>query len=276
MKTLHSTLRWTVYFTAVLILNFPVLATLVTSLKTDAEITSNPSLWINKPTLVNYQAIFDMADRFDILHFLWNSAVASLIGAGLSILLAFPAAYAMVRFGTARSWLSPLVVNLRAIPLIIFAIPIYLLFQKVSLLDTRIGLGLILCLVNVPLVLVLLATAIADLPLEVEESARVDGANTYWLLLYIVAPMSLNVIAASSVLAFIYAWNEFLFGLMLTTTDATPISVGASFFFAASGGGVRWGVAAAVMILATLPPLLLGLFMYRQIGKSMTAGAVKG
>jgi multiple sugar transport system permease protein len=277
MKNIFSkALRWTVYLVAVFALNFPVIATLVTSLKSDAEIMSNPSLWINEPTLVNFAAIFDMADRFDILHFLWNSAISSAIGSVLSIMLAFPAAYAMVRFGTARHWLLPLVVNLRAIPLIIFAIPIYLMYQQVSLLDTRFGLALILCLVNVPLVLVLLATAMADLPIEVEESARVDGANTFWLLIYIVAPMSLNVIAASSVLAFIYAWNEFLFGLMLTTSNATPISVGASFFFAASGGGVRWGVAAAVMMLATLPPLLLGLFMYRQIGKSMTAGAVKG
>jgi len=269
-------LRWTIYVLAVLILNFPVIATLITSLKSDGEITTNPSLWIVNPTLANYAAIFGMADRFDILHFLWNSAVASFIGAALSILLAFPAAYAMVRLGTARSWLLPLVVNLRAIPLIIFAIPIYLMYQQISLLDTRFGLALILCLVNVPLVLVLLATSVADLPIEVEESARVDGASTFWLLIYIVAPMSLNVIAASSVLAFIYSWNEFLFGLMLTTSEATPVSVGASFFFAASGGGVRWGVAAAVMMLATLPPLLLGLFMYRQIGKSMTAGAVKG
>lgn len=276
MALLKNLLRWLVYGAAVVILNFPVISTLITSFKSDGEITSNPSLLISRPTFANYRAIFAMADRFDILHFLWNSTVASAIGAALSILLAFPAAYAMVRMGTARSWLLPLVVNLRAIPLIIFAIPIYLLYQQVSLLDTRLGLALILCLVNVPLVLVLLATSIADLPREVEESARVDGANTYWLLLYIVAPMSLNVIAASSVLAFIYSWNEFLFGLMLTTSKATPVSVGASFFFAASGGGVRWGVAAAVMMLATLPPLLLGLFMYRQIGKSMTAGAVKG
>jgi multiple sugar transport system permease protein len=275
-RSLHPALRWVVYILAVLVLNFPVIATLVTSLKSDAEITSNPSLWINAPTLSNYKAIFGMADRFDILHFLWNSAVASFVGAALSIALAFPAAYAMVRFGTAKRWLLPLVVNLRAIPLIIFAIPIYLMYQQVNLLDTRFGLALILCLVNVPLVLVLLATSIAELPPEIEESARVDGANTYRLLVHVVAPMSLNVIAASSVLAFIYAWNEFLFGLMLTTSEATPVSVGASFFFAASGGGVRWGVAAAVMMLATLPPLLLGLFMYRQIGKSMTAGAVKG
>ena len=275
-KPLINMLRWLVFAVAVLAMNFPVISTLVTSLKGDAEISSSASLWIKQPTLANYAAIFDMADRFDIVHFLLNSLIASLIGSALAIILAFPAAYAMVRFGTGQKWLMPLVVNLRAIPLIIFAIPIYLMYQQVGLLDTRLGLALILCLVNVPLVLVLFAASIADLPIEIEDAARVDGASTLKLLIYVVAPMSLNIIAASSVLAFIYSWNEFLFGLMLTTSSATPVSVGASFFFAASGGGVRWGVAAAVMILATLPPLLLGLIMYRQIGKSMTAGAVKG
>ena len=275
-KTLVNTLRWLVFVAAVVILNFPVIATLVTSLKSEAEIMTNASLIIEAPTLDNYAAVFAMADRFDILHFLTNSLVASLIGSVLAIALAFPAAYAMARFGVGRSWLLPLAVNLRAVPLIIFAIPIYLMYQQVGLLDTRFGLALILCLVNVPLVLVLFASSIADLPLEIEEAGRVDGAGTLRLLVYVVAPMSLNVVAASSVLAFIYSWNEFLFGLMLTTNNATPVSVGASFFFAASGGGVRWGVAAAVMILATLPPLVLGLLMYRQIGRSMTAGAVKG
>ena len=275
-KTLVNTLRWLVFVAAVLVLNFPVIATLVTSLKSEAEIMTNASLFIEAPTLDNYAAVFAMADRFDILHFLTNSLVASLIGSVLAIALAFPAAYAMARFGVGRSWLLPLAVNLRAVPLIIFAIPIYLMYQQVGLLDTRFGLALILCLVNVPLVLVLFASSIADLPLEIEEAGRVDGAGTLRLLVYVVAPMSLNVVAASSVLAFIYSWNEFLFGLMLTTNNATPVSVGASFFFAASGGGVRWGVAAAVMILATLPPLVLGLLMYRQIGRSMTAGAVKG
>lgn len=270
-----DTLRWLVFALAAFIMNFPVISTLITSLKSDAEISRYPGLFIEEPTLANYLAIFEMSDRFDILHFLFNSLVVSLIGAGLSLVLAFPAAYAMVRYRLGTRWMMPLIVNLRAIPLIIFAIPIYLMYQQVSLLDTRIGLGLILCLVNLPLALVLLATSIAELPEEIEEAARVDGAGTLQLLFQVVLPVSLNVIAASAVLGFIYSWNEFLFGLILTTSRAVPVSVGASFFFAASGGGVRWGVAAAVMILATLTPLVLGLLMYRQIGRSMTAGAVK-
>jgi multiple sugar transport system permease protein len=217
-----------------------------------------------------------MADRFDILHYLANSVIEAALGTALAITLALPAAYGMVRFRAGLSWLFPQVVNQRAIPLIIFAIPIYLMYQAAGLLDTRLGVALILCLVNLPLVLVLLVNAVRDVPIEMDEAARIDGAGSWTILRLVILPLLRPMIASATVLAFIYAWNEFLFGLMLTTRAAVPVTVGASFFFAASGGGVQWGVAAAVMMLSTLPPLLLGLFAYRHIGRSMTAGAIKG
>jgi len=271
-----SALRWLVLLVAVVALNAPVIVTLVTSFKSDAEIAANPSLVIEAPTVSNYVRIFAMSDRFDILHFLTNSVVEAALGTVLAIALALPAAYGMIRFRVGLAWLFPPVVNLRAIPLIIFAIPIYLMYQAAGLLDTRFGLALILCLVNLPLVLVLLVNAVRDVPIELDEAARIDGAGPWTILLRVVLPLVRPMIASSTVLAFIYAWNEFLFGLMLTTRDAVPVTVGASFFFSASGGGVQWGVAAAVMMLSTLPPLLLGLFAYRHIGRSMTAGAIKG
>src|SRR5436190_12183740 len=269
-------LRWLVFIAAALILNFPVISTAITSLKSDAEISANASLMIEHPTLANYIGIFAIADRFDILHYLTNSVIEAAVGSALSILLALPAAYAMIRFSVGEKWLLPIVTNLRAIPLIIFSIPIYLMYQEAHLLDTRFGLALILCLVNLPLVLVLLANAIRDLPVELDEAARVDGTPTWGILVYVVIPLLRPIIAASAVLSFIYSWNEFLFGLMLTTRSAVPVTVGASFFFSASGGGVQWGVAAAVMILSALPPLVLGMVAYQHIGRSMTAGAVKG
>ena len=122
----------------------------------------------------------------------------------------------------------------------------------------------------------MLANTTQDLPVELDEAARIDGASTWGVVLFIVLPLLRPIIAASAVLAFIYSWNEFLFGLMLTTSAAVPVTVGASFFFSASGGGVQWGVAAAVMIVSALPPLLLGMAAYQHIGRSMTAGAVKG
>lgn len=271
-----SSLRWLVLAVAIVTLNAPVIVTLVTSFKGEAEIADNPSLIIEAPTVENYAHIFAMADRFDILHYLANSVIEAALGTVLAIGFALPAAYGMIRFRVGLAWLFPPVVNLRAIPLIIFAIPIYLMYQGAGLLDTRFGLALILCLVNLPLVLVLLVNAVREVPIEMDEAARIDGAGSWTILRLVILPLVRPMLASATVLAFIYAWNEFLFGLMLTTRAAVPVTVGASFFFSASGGGVQWGVAAAVMMLSTLPPLLLGLIAYRHIGRSLTAGAIKG
>lgn len=276
MTRFLTLLRLIVFLLAAFALNFPLIATLVAAFKSEAEIAENPSLLIEAPTLENFAKVFEISDRFDIAHYLVNSLIAASLGSLFAIMLSFPAAYAIVRHGVGRRWLLPGVTNLRAIPLIIFSIPIYLIYQRLSLLDTRFGLALILCLVNLPLVLVLVANAVRDLPLEIEEAALVDGASTFYVLWRVVLPLTAPAIASSLILAFIYAWNEFLFGLMLTTQSAVPITVGASFFFAASGGGVQWGTAAAVMILSVLPPLLMSLLAYRYIGRSLTAGAVKG
>jgi multiple sugar transport system permease protein len=276
MRRLVAAARWIVFLIAAFALNFPLIATLIASFKSEGEISENPSLMIEAPTLENFRRVFAIADRFDITHYLVNSVIAASMGSFFAIALSFPAAYAIVRFKVGQRWLLPGVTNLRAIPLIIFSIPIYLIYQRLSLLDTRFGLSLILCLVNLPLVLVLIANAVRELPMEIEEAALVDGAGTLSVLWRIVLPLTAPTIASSLILAFIYAWNEFLFGLMLTTQSAVPITVGASFFFAASGGGVQWGTAAAVMILSILPPLVLSLLAYRYIGRSLTAGAVKG
>ena len=269
-------LRWIVYGVAVLVLNFPVLVTLVTSFKTGAELSINPSLWINQPTLDNYIGVLQVTDRLNIYSYLGNSLLAAAIGAGLAIILAFPAAYAVARGAFGRKFLMPAIVNLRAVPLIIFAIPIYMMFQWLGLLDTQLGLGLILTIVNLPLAVVVLVNAIGELPIELDEAAKIDGAGTFAIMFQIIRPVIRSAIVTCLIFGFITAWNEFLFGLMLTTNNAVPVTVGASFFFAASGGGVQWGLASAVMIVGALPPALLGLLMYRQISGSLTAGAVKG
>jgi multiple sugar transport system permease protein len=269
-------LRWIVYVVAVLALNFPVIVTLVTSFKSAGELSINPGLWINQPSIENYLAVLQVSDRLNIYGYLANSFIASAIGAVLAILLAFPAAYAVARGGFGRKALMPAIVNLRAVPLIIFAIPIYMMFQWLGLLDTQLGLGLILTIVNLPLAIVVLVNAIAELPIELDEAARIDGAGTFQVMFGIIRPVVRSALVTCLVFGFITAWNEFLFGLMLTTNYAVPVTVGASFFFATSGGGVQWGLASAVMIVGALPPAILGLLMYRQISGSMTTGAVKG
>ncbi len=270
------TLRWIVFAIAAFVMNFPVLATLITAFKTPGEVSRNPSLWIEAPTLANFATVLTISDRLNVYHYLWNSAVAALIGSVLPMIVAFPIAWAMVRRGYGRAVLFPLVVNLRALPLIIFAIPLYMMYATLGLLDTRLGLGLLLAIVNLPLALMLLVNAVAEIPVELEEAAHMDGARLPRLLVRVVLPLCRPALITTFIFGFITAWNEFLFGLMLTTREAVPMTVGASFFFATSGGGVQWGTASAVMVVAALPPLLLGLIMYRRITGSMVAGAVKG
>ncbi|WP_428423554.1 carbohydrate ABC transporter permease [Pararhizobium sp.] len=271
-----NALRWLVFAIAALAMNFPILVTLVTSFKSARELSTNPGLWVQAPTLDNYFAVFQVSDRLNIFLYLFNSITVAFIGTTLAVVLALPAAYAIARGRLGERTLLPFIVNLRAVPLIIFAIPLYMMFQWLALLDTRLGLGLILSIVNLPLALVILVNAIRDLPNELDEAALMDGASRTQILLRVIAPVCRPAIVTSLIFGFITAWNEFLFGLMLTTSKAVPITVGASFFFAASGGGVQWGVASAVMVVGALPPVLLGLIMYRQISGSMTAGAVKG
>ena len=268
--------RWIVFAVAAAVMNFPVLATLVTAFKAPGEVMRNPSLWIEAPTLANFATVLTVSDRLNVYHYLWNSVVAALIGALLPMIVAFPLAWAMARRGVGRAVLFPLVVNLRALPLIIFAIPLYMMYAVAGLLDTKLGLGLILAVVNLPLALLLLVNAVAEIPPEIEEAALMDGARRGRRLLRVVLPLCRPALVTTFVFGFITAWNEFLFGLILTTRDAVPMTVGASFFFATSGGGVQWGVAAAVMIVAAAPPLVLGLVMYRRISGSLAAGAVKG
>jgi multiple sugar transport system permease protein len=269
-------LRWIVLVLAVLILNLPVIATLVTSFKSSAELSVNPGLWISAPTLENYLGVLQVTDRLNIYGYLANSFIASAIGSVLAILLAFPAAYALARGGFGQKLLMPAVVNLRAVPLIIFAIPLYMMYQWVGLLDTQVGLGLILTIVNLPLALIILVNAILEVPIELDEAARIDGASTWAIMMRVIRPVVRSALMTALIFGFITAWNEFLFGLMMTTNHAVPMTVGASFFFAASGGGIQWGLASAVMIVGALPPSVLGMLMYRRISGSLTTGAIKG
>lgn len=265
--------RWTVFVVAAFLFNLPLLLTLLTSLKTTAQISASPPIWFFTPTFQHYQDVLS-GTTLAFPRFLFNSVSIALIGTVLAIGVTLPAAYSMARFGLASRTLLPFVTNLRTIPLIIFAIPFYLMFQFLGLLDTRFGLGLIAALINLPLALVLFVGFLQDFPVEIEEAARVDGASTMQIFLLIVTPLSRGVITAVAILSFIYSWNEFLFGLILTTQNATPVTVGATFFV--TSFGVRWGQTAAAMILSVLPPAILGVLSYRYLARALVAGAVKG
>jgi multiple sugar transport system permease protein len=273
LKNLLEGLRWLAFGLVVLLINFPIIATAATSLKSIADLYKNPPVWIFQPTLKYYVTVLS-DPTLDFPKFLINSVIISLGGTAIAMALTLPAAYAIVRFGIGSSTLLPIITNLRAVPLIIFAIPFYLMFQLLGLLDTQLALSLIGAVINIPLALILFVGFVQDFPLEVEEAARVDGASTWQVFRFVIMPLARPIITATAILSFIYVWNEFLFGLILTTQRATPVTVGSTLFI--TSWGVKWGEISAAMILSILPPLVLGMLSYRQLARALTAGAVKG
>jgi multiple sugar transport system permease protein len=266
-------LRWVVFVVVAFILNLPILSTIMTSFKTTADINTSPPVLIFTPTLENYEEVL-FTGNTDLPLYVFNSIMIAGGGTLLAMMLTFPAAYAVVRTGVGRRLLLPLVTNIRALPLIIYAIPIYLMFQFLGLLDTRTGLALIACIINIPVALVLFVGFIQEIPEEMDAAGKIDGAGKWRILWHIILPLSRPILFAVLILSFVYSWNEFLFGLILTTKNAVPVTVGATFFV--TSYGVKWGATAAAMTIGIVPPLVLGLFAYPYIGKSMMAGALKG
>lgn len=257
----------------VLVFNFSLISTIATSLKRDVDISSFPPKWVFPPTSQHYRNVLYGAG-YEFPAFFRNSVMISLGAALMVVAICLPAAYSMVRFGTGGKRLFSFLVSLRLLPPIIFAIPIFILYQRLGLVDTRLGLILINGMANVPLALLIFASFIRDLPQEVEEAARIDGCSTLGVMRYAVMPMMLPAIAATAILTYIFTWNDFLFSLILSIRQSTTVTVGASLFVTA--WGIRWGDIAAAISLSILPPLVFTFLVQRYIVRGLAMGSVKG
>ena len=270
-RGLKAALRWLVIVATVAVLDFAVLNTLLTSFKADAVISASPPVWVFEPVLTHYRNVF--AGAYPFPSFFANSLAVSAGASALTLVAAFTAAYAIARRGAGRAQLLPLVVSLRLMPPIVFAIPMFVLFQGLRLLDTRMGLILANSVANLPLALLILSGFIQDVPREVEEAARLDGCTTFGILWKVLLPLTLPGVATAGILAFLWSWNEYLFGLMLTIRRATPVTVGASLFVTA--WGIRWGDIAAAISAAVVPTLALTFFVQRYLVRGLSLGAVR-
>lgn len=271
-RRLDDFLWYVVAIGSVLIFMIPIFNTIATSLKSDRDINSLPPKWIFQPitdhyTNVIYEAGYSFPDFFA------HSLVIALGASILVVAVNFPAAYCIVRFGLGRKRLFPFVVSLRLLPPVVFIVPFFIMFQAIGLLDTLLGLTLVNTLFNSPLALLLFVGFIQDLPLEVEESAMIDGASSFQILRLIVLPLLLPGLSVVLVMTFLWAWNEFLFSLVLTFNQATTVTVGASLFVTA--WGVRWGDIAAAITLSLLPTLIFTFFVQRYLVAGLTLGAIK-
>ncbi len=250
---------------------FPVLLLVLTSLKTETEAISRIPHLMFHPTFDSYLAI---NSETNYLHFAWNSVMLSLGSTLLALLLAIPAAYSMAFRPTQRTrgvllWM----LSTKMMPSIGVLVPIYLLFRDTGLLDTLFGLLMVDTLANLPIVVWMLYTFFQEVPREVLEAARVDGAGAFREVWNLLLPLSLPGIVSTSLLMVILTWNEAFWSLTLTASKAAPLTAFIASF--SSPEGLFYAKLSAASTMAIAPILLLGWLSQRQLVRGLTFGAVK-
>jgi multiple sugar transport system permease protein len=254
-----------------LVLLSPFLWLLQMSFKNNDLILQFPPPLIFTPTLENYTSLWHSAFSASFV----NSLLSASFSTGFALLLGIPAAYALSRWAErGKHALSFAILVTRMAPPIAFTIPFFLFYRWIGLLDTITGLVLIYTSFNLPLVIWMMQPFFETVPLSLEEAALVDGASTRTIFLKIVLPMVAPGIAATAILCFLYAWNDFFFALILTRTNARTAPVAVVNFM--NYEGWEWGKIAAGGSLVMAPVLIFSLAVRRYLVSGLTAGAVKG
>lgn len=248
----------------------PFLWLLRMSFETNAQIFAfPPRLWFS-PTLENYVALWQTEFRHSFL----NSTIVSIASTAASMLVGVPAAYALSRMNSRSEALSLWIIASRLAPPTAFAIPYFLVYRELDLIDTRLGLVIIYLTFNISLVIWLMRSFFENTPRALEEAAWIDGAGFWQGLVRIVLPTAAPGLAATAILCFVFSWNDFFFALILTRSDAMTAPVAVVNFM--NYEGWEWGRIAAGGTMVMLPVLVFSLIVRRFLISGLTAGAVKG
>jgi sorbitol/mannitol transport system permease protein len=264
-KILITVLGWG----AALLMFFPILWMLLTSFKTETAAVT-PSLSFT-PTIEGYQ---EVQARADYLSFAVNSVVISVGATLLALVLAIPAAYAMAFHPTERTRGTLLwMLSTKMLPSVGVLVPIYLLFRTLGLLDTRTGLVIVYTLMNLPIVVWMLFTFFKEVPNEILEAGRMDGARTGSEVWFLLLPLTLPGVASTGLLSLILCWNEAFWSLNLTSSAAAPLTTFIASF--SSPQGLFFAKLSAASTVAVAPILIFGWLSQRQLVRGLTFGAVK-
>lgn len=267
-KALTTLLAWSIG----LAIFFPILWTVLTSFKTEAEaIASPPSFVFFEWTLENYTTVLERSNYFR--HF-WNSVVISIGSTLLGLAIAIPAAWAMAFVpGKQTKNILMWMLSTKMLPPVGVLIPIYLIFRDTGLLDTRLGLVIVLTLINLPIIVWMLFTYFREIPGEILEAARMDGAELWAEIIYVLTPMAIPGIASTLLLNIILSWNEAFWTLNLTAAKAAPLTAFIASY--SSPEGLFYAKLSAASAMAIAPILIMGWFSQKQLVRGLTFGAVK-
>ena len=250
---------------------FPFYWMVSSSLKDQADLLASPPLWIFNPTLDHYRAVLSDAR---VLSSIGDSLIVATITTAIAVLLGAPAAYALSRFefkGKSALWFW--FISNRMISPIVLALPVYLLANQLRLLDTYAVLILIYLTFNLPIVVWICTDQFRSIPSELEQAARLDGANQFTIFRRIYLPLGLPGIAVSAIFSFIFSWNELMYALVLTRRNVQTAPVIATSFM--SGYELPWGKIMATGTLIVLPVTIFALFVSRHMIRGLTMGATK-
>ncbi|MAU21032.1 MAG: sugar ABC transporter permease [Martelella sp.] len=267
-KVAFTALAWLIAF----LIFFPILWTFLTSFKTEGEaVSSPPSFLFFQWTLENY---VEVQARSNYFHHFWNSVAISLGSTVIGLLISVPAAWAMAFSPTPHTkdvllWM----LSTKMLPAVGVLVPIYIIFRDLGLLDTRTGLIVVMMLINLPIMVWMLYTYFKEIPGEILEAARMDGATLGKEIVYVLTPMAIPGIASTLLLNIILAWNEAFWTLNLTASKAAPLTAFIASY--SSPEGLFYAKLSAASTMAIAPIIILGWFSQKQLVRGLTFGAVK-
>jgi multiple sugar transport system permease protein len=267
-------LQWIGVLFVVIFCLFPFYWLVNTSLKTGAQLSS-ASLFPSHPTLDNFSSIFKNSD---FTHALRNSVIVAGSATILSLLFGAFAAYALARLRFRGKFaILALVLSISTFPPIAIAAPVFKLWTDIGFYNSYQGLILPFLAFTMPLTIYILTTFFNEIPKDLEEAALVDGATHFQAFRKVVVPLAAPGLVTAGLLAFIYAWNEFLFSITLTSTpDRRPVSAAIAFFTGSRQFEVPLGTISAATVVITVPLIFLVVVFQKRIVAGLTAGAVKG
>lgn len=267
-KLFNTGLAWAIG----LLIFFPILWTILTSFKSEGQAIADPPLFLFFDwTLENYAIV---QERSDYGKYLMNSIIIAGGSTVLGVLIALPAAWSMAFVPSRRTkdillWM----LSTKMLPAVGVLYPIYLIFIELKLLDSHLGLTIVLMLINLPIIVWMLYTYFKEIPGEILEAARMDGASLKNEILYVLTPMAVPGIASTMLLSLILAWNEAFWTLNLTAANAAPLTAFIASY--SSPEGLFYAKLSAASTMAIAPILILGWFSQKQLVRGLTFGAVK-
>jgi multiple sugar transport system permease protein len=265
------TLRYIVAIAITLFFIFPVYWLFIISFKTPDEIFAFPPVWYPESIqFANYRVLFKDGDAETV----WNSLILAGVSTVIAMVLGTICAYSLVRFKTGGENLAVWIISQRMMPPIAIAFPIFLLYVFFGWVDSFHGLIILYTAFSLPYVIWMMRGYIEDLPLELEESALVDGCTRWEVLWKVVFPMVRSGLFATAVFTFVFAWNDFLFALVLTRTEVITYTVQVTHYF--GGQSNFWAKIAAMSVLGTIPVFFTVATLQRYLVRGISMGAVKG